>query len=394
MIYLRFNTGLPTEEVFMKLRKLAMLASGLLLLAVAAFAQTGGLQGDVKGPDGKPLVGAQIQIDRTDIKGTYKVKTDKKGHWLYAGLPLGMYKVSLQIDGKEADSISGVKTTMGDTTQLPPFDLQKKQQTGASAELAAEEQRGMSAEQKAALQKSTSEREAALKKNKELSDSFNAGMTAMQSKAYDVAISNFTKASTIDPNQHVVWAQLADAYMGQAATQTGADQTATMQKGLDAFAKAIELKADDASYHNNYGLALAKDKKIPEAQAELTKAAQLDPPNAAKYYYNLGALLVNSGQNDAAGDAFKKAIDANPDYADAQYQYGIFLVSKAQISADGKVSPVPGTQEAFQKYLELQPNGQFADSAKAMLASMGASVGTTYSNPTADSKKSTTKKKQ
>jgi tetratricopeptide (TPR) repeat protein len=377
----------------MSLRKLAMLAPGLLFLAVAAFAQTGGLQGDVKGPDGKPLVGAQIQIDRQDIKGTYKVKTDKKGHWLYAGLPLGTYKVSVQIDGKEADSISGVRTTMGDTTQLPAFDLQKKQQTGAGAEMA-EQERGMSAEQKAAMQKGVAEREAALKKNKELSDAFNAGMTAMQSKTYDVAIASFTKASTIDATQHVVWAQLADAYMGQAAAQTGADQAASMQKGLDAFAKAIEIKPDDASYHNNYGLALAKDKKIPEAQAELTKAAQLDPPNAAKYYYNLGALLVNSGQNDAAGDAFKKAIDANPDYADAQYQYGIFLVGKAQISADGKVNPVPGTQEAFQKYLELQPNGQFADSAKAMLASMGASVGTTYANPTADTKKSTTKKKQ
>ena len=31
------------------------------------------------------------------------------------------------------------------------------------------------------------------------------------------------------------------------------------------------------------------------AQAELTKAAQLDPPNAGKYFYNLGAVLVNTG---------------------------------------------------------------------------------------------------
>ena len=45
-------------------------------------------------------------------------------------------------------------------------------------------------------------------------------------------------------------------------------------------------------------------------QAELKKAADLDPANGGKYYYNLGAILVNSGQNDAAGEAFKKAIDA------------------------------------------------------------------------------------
>ena len=32
----------------------------------------------------------------------------------------------------------------------------------------------------------------------------------------------------------------------------------------------------------------------------LDKAAQLDPPGAGKYFYNMGALLVNSAQNEAA----------------------------------------------------------------------------------------------
>jgi hypothetical protein len=38
----------------------------------------------------------------------------------------------------------------------------------------------------------------------------------------------------------------------------------------------------------------------------------------------------------------------------------------------------PGTAEAFQKYLELQPNGVHADEAKAMLASLGATIETSY----------------
>jgi hypothetical protein len=38
----------------------------------------------------------------------------------------------------------------------------------------------------------------------------------------------------------------------------------------------------------------------------------------------------------------------------------------------------PGTAEAFNKYLELQPNGPHADEAKAMLASIGAPVETTF----------------
>ena len=44
-------------------------------------------------------------------------------------------------------------------------------------------------------------------------------------------------------------------------------------------------------------------------QEALDKAVELDPPNAGRYYYNLGAVLTNMGQTDAACKAFKKAID-------------------------------------------------------------------------------------
>ena len=131
-------------------------------------------------------------------------------------------------------------------------------------------------------------------------------------------------------------------------------------------------------------------------QVELKMAADLDPPNGGKYYYNLGAMLVNANQGDAAGEAFKKAIELTPTYADAYYQYGVTLVGKAAIGADGKVTPVPGTVESFQKYLELAPTGQYAQSAKDMLATLGSTVDTKFQNPNAktDTKKSTTKKKQ
>jgi tetratricopeptide (TPR) repeat protein len=166
-----------------------------------------------------------------------------------------------------------------------------------------------------------------------------------------------------------------------------------MTQGLDAYVKALELKPDDAAYHNNYALALARAKKFDEAQNELAKAAALDPPNAGRYFYNLGALLTNNGQAEPAGQAFKKAIEADPNYADAHYQYGIYLVGKAQITPDGKVTPPPGTAEAFQKYIELKPDGPFAESAKSMLASLSGSVQTQYANPSAPQQKKTGRKK-
>ena len=374
----------------MKLRDLALSLAGMLMCAFGALAQTAVMEGNVKGEDGKPVQGAVIKITRTDIKGNYQVKTDKKGHFLYAGLPLGMYDVSVEIGGAAKDSVKGVRLH-GD---MPPidFDLAKSaaagpgEQGGQTQPAAQDATRGMSAQQKAELEKQLKEREEAMKKNKELNDAFNAGMTAAQAKQWDQAIASFNKASELDAKQHVVWAQLAEAEMNFAATKSGAEADAEAAKGLDAYQKAIELKPDDAGYHNNFALSLAKAKKFPEAQAELTKAATLDPPNAGRYYYNLGALLVNSGQNEPAGEAFKKAIDVDPNYADAQYQYGVYLLSKATVAADGKVTPVAGTAEAFQKYLQLKPDGPFADSAKQMLATLGTTLDTSYKNP-AGSKK-------
>ena len=375
----------------MKLRNLLVTVAGLMLLTLPMLAQTGAMEGDLKGMDGKPLIGAMVKIDRTDIKASYKVKTDKKGHYFHAGLPYGVYNVAVEVDGKDVPFAQGVPLRGGDPTQVSQ-DLSKlatgagQQEAAGAGGQPAEAPKGLTPQQKAEQEKQIKEREEAMKKNKELNDAFNAGIAAAQAKQYDQAVANFSKASELDPKQHVVWAQLAEAEMNFAETKKGADADAEMQKGLDAYSKAIEIKADDAGYHNNFALALAKAKKYPEAQAELTKAASLDPPNAGRYYYNLGALLVNAGQNDPAGEAFKKAIDLDPNYADAQYQYGVTLLAKASIGADGKITPVAGTAEAFQKYLALKPDGPFADSAKSMLASLGATVDTSYKNPTAPKK--------
>lgn len=388
-------------------RRLSLLSAATVLFAGFALAQTGAIEGDVKGEDGKPLpkgdckksAGGCVKIERTDIKGNYQTATDKKGHFFHAGLPLGTYNVTLEIDGKMRDRVQGVRTRLGDP-MVVNFDLaamrQKQeamQKAAETGQLTQEQSREMSAEQKAAMDKAMKDRAAAMAKNKALNDAFNGGMEALKTKQFDAAVQSFTKASELDAKQHVIWAQLAESYMGVGGTKTGQEQTDAFTKGLEAYGKAIELLPTDAAYHNNFGLALVKAKKFEEAQAELEKAAQLDPTNAGRYFYNLGAVLVNNGQVEPAGIAFKRAIDADPNYADAQYQYGIYLLSKATTTADGKVIPPPGTKEAFQKYVDLKPDGPFAESAKGMLASLDATVSTEYKNPSAPQQKKGTKKK-
>ncbi len=378
-----------------RLKNLALSAVVLSLFAGAVLAQVTSVEGQVSGEDGQPVKGASIIFDRTDIKGHYEVKTDKKGHFGHYGLPIGTYNVSLQIDGAVKDKLNGVKTHPGDPI-IENFDLKKSvaqtkqlQQAVATGTLTKEQERGMTAEQKAAFDKTNKENEGRIAKNKALNDAYGAGKAALDAKNYDDAITNFNKAAEMDATQPVIFSQMANAYEG-AAIAKPAEATAMREKEFDAWKKAIALKPDESAYYNNYALALGRSKNIPDAQTNIEKAAQLDPPNAGKYYFNLGALLMNSGQAESACGTFKKAIDSDPNYADAQYQYGICLVGKAKTDKEGKVIPPEGTVEAFQKYLQLKPDGKDADAAKAMLASMQGAVTTEYVNP--DAKKSTKKK--
>jgi len=356
------------------LRKFLTVVPVGVLLAAGAFAQnTTAFEGDVKGPDGKPLPGAQIRIERQDVKGIYKVKTDKKGHYFYGGLPVGNYKVIVEFNGKDADAMSG-RGRLGDVAKVD-FDLTKLAGGGAAAPPPDESGRALSSSEKASQEEANKKAAAAMAKNKALNDAFNLAKTAAAANDWTGAIDGFTKASEVDANQHVVWGNLGDVYMSRAKAAP-ATKDADYGKAMEAYQKAIALKTDDAAYHNNYALALAQMKKPEEAQNELNKAAQLDPANAGKYYYNLGAVYVNIGNTDPAIASFKKAIEIDPNYGEAYFQYGVSLMGKATTDPSGKMIAPPGTSEAFQKYLELAPTGPNAQAAKDMLTAMGSTVDT------------------
>ena len=379
----------------MKIRTMAVSLAGLLAIALPSFAQITTLEGVVTGTDGNPVLGAVIQISRVDIKTKkpYSAKTDKKGHYIY-NLLMGTYDVTCLIGDVEKDHMNGVKTSPT-ASKIVNFDLKAAADNAAAIQKAAtagggiskDQERSMTPEQRKALEEYVNKQKENMKKNAALNDAYNAGKAAMDNKQYDAAIENFSKAGEIDPRQGAVWASLAQAYEQLAKTKTGADFDTNMQKAAETWTKALALNPDDAGLHNNYALTLAEGKKFPEAQAELEKAATINPAGAGQYYYNLGALEVNAGQNDAASETFKEAISITPPYAEAFYQYGLTLMAKASLDKDGKTVFVPGTAEAFQKYLELTPDGPHAQEAKALLGTLGATLQTEYKNPDAGKKK-------
>ena len=399
--------------MFARLRHSLLSCSLALLAACTVWAQTSTLEGNVKDQNGQPLKGAKIVLNRTDIKGHYEVKTDKKGHWLYTGLPgNAMFDIVCEVNGQVADKVSGVKAGFGSDNPPVNFDLQKIAQTQQAAQqanntgqLTQEQQRGMSKEQKAQMEAQMKQRAEEMKKNKALNDDFNAAQDAMKQAAaqpdkaqktplYQTAVDKLTEASKMDlspQNKVAVLDSLGEAYYSMAQGQTGDDRTKSLDGAIDAYKQSLALKPDDAAVYNQLGNAYGAEKKIPEATEALNKAVQLNPGNAqgaAKAYFNMGANLVNSGQAANATEFFKKATDADPTYAEAWYQLGSTSMMKGTVDPKtGQQAYPPDTAPALKKYLELQPNGPHAQEAGAMLQALGETVQTKTVVPGANTKK-------
>jgi len=393
--------------MFAQLRSSLLLSGLLLVTAGGAWAQTTTVEGDVKDANGQPLKGAVIVLDRTDIKGHYSVKSDKKGHWLYTGLPFGKFDISCQVDGKTVDSltIKGVQSKYGESTTVD-FDMRKAaasqaelQKAAATGELTNDQARGMSKEEKEKFEAAAKKNSEVMKKNKALNDAFNGGEDALKAAAaepdkaqkivkYQTAIDSFNKAGELDASQVAVWNALGEAYSGLGDAQTGDDRSKAYDQAIASYNKGLAIKPGDAGVYNQMGNLYGKEKKIPEATDALTKAAQLDPTMAPKAYFNMGANLVNTGQPEKATDFFKKATNADANYAEAWYQYGSLLMMQGKVDPKtGAQTYPPDTATALKKYLELQPNGVHKDEASAMLQAMGEKVETKVVVPSAKKKK-------
>jgi tetratricopeptide (TPR) repeat protein len=337
------------------MKKWLNFAALLLLVGMwtaPAWAQMeGSIRGVCKDQEGKPLNGATILLYSQQTGRKYTIKCEN-GEYRSIGVYLGTYKATLMVNGNPVDEHNNIPI-YAEQEQVVDFDLQKER-TPAT----------VSPEQQAKMEAAKKENDkikglnASLKQAKELEGAGN----------YDQAITLLQQATQIDPNQDLVWAYLGDA-------QRGAKK---YSDAVESYQKALAIKPTSGAYMSQLADAYAKAGQTDKAVQEYAAAAQADPPNAAAYYYNEGAVLTNTGKVDEAIAAFDKTIQLDPNRADAYYWKGINLIGKATTGKDGKMTAPPGTSEAFNKYLELQPTGKYADASKQMLASIGASVETSY----------------
>jgi tetratricopeptide (TPR) repeat protein len=386
----------------MKIKHLLSAFAGCAVIALAsltASAQVGRLEGDVVKADTKePIVGAVVQIERTDIKGSYPVKTDKKGHFLHAGVPyVGTYTIMVSADGFQPDYAQGIKGSQtdpikfelhsGDGRKLTIADIK-----GIQANAPKGSQPTNAAEQKKAMEeyaKKKAEVEAHNKKiteeNETIKKLFDQGVQLAANKDYPGAINAFNEAAKIDPEQTAIWGNLSLALFNRGATQVNAGQKdAAKQDFLDAINAASktvslhEAKMSDPAKANDPALKKSKVEYLklrvkPEAvlaerwgDSEQAEAAIKDyqaivdasdePAVKLENRAKIAQTQFQVGKLPEATDIYKEMLQAAPDNLDALYGLGL-IYSLSEASKSEAVA-------MWSKFLEKAPG---ADNRVAMV---------------------------
>jgi tetratricopeptide (TPR) repeat protein len=209
---------------------------------------------------------------------------------------------------------------------------------------------------------------------------------AIDAKNWQAAIPPLKELAASDPNNWQYESTLGDVYV----------YTAQFDQALESYRKGIEkverINPEDANNPlsdpaqknaaiatmlTKQGNAYLKLHKNKEAVDAYTNAASLDP-NPSVAYFNLCATQYNTGDVEGALNACDKAIAADPNKADAYFIKGSLLAAGSKTDSNGKLTAPPGTAEALNKYLELQPDGPHANDVKQMLSYIGSRVETTY----------------
>ena len=322
--------------------------------SLTAFAQVGELRGKVwmQQADGQkvPLPGAQIDVFRTDMSAKYDTKTDKKGEFVFAGLPfIGTYTVAASHPTAAPNFLPGVKagreivfeiTVTPGTGKRLTFD-EIKSAGGGSATPApgsgtpASESASDKAKREEMLKKNA-EIEA---KNKNITDAneiiartFKAGNEALTAASaasrannsdeavtkYTAAVASYDEGLAADPEQPAILTNKAVALKGRGVERFNAT---VRSKTLDDAGRTAGLQAAKEDFKAAAEIA-GKAVTMIKAQPAPTDQAEVQRYNGNKYAAMLThaesmRLFVSKGdptQADAGLAAYKDylAIETDP----------------------------------------------------------------------------------
>jgi len=175
-------------------------------------------------------------------------------------------------------------------------------------------------------------------------DAYNAGAALANGGDLKGAVAKFQEAIAAKPDMTAAWIALAKV----------SAKSKDYPKAIEAANKVLEIDNEDT----DMWAVLAEAYTATGDKAKAAEASAKVPKNAGALF-NEAARLINAHNDTEAEKVLKQAIAADEKMAIAFYELGMIYVRSGN-AADAKTN--------LSKYLELEPNGKDAATAKEMLS--------------------------
>lgn len=201
------------------------------------------------------------------------------------------------------------------------------------------------------------------------------GLAQMGLEEYDRAQNSFQVALGIDPatvakRHEEDFYQKVDAPGVVAPGATRASRNTAADEVVTTSTKRTPDVLGTA--YASLGEIYIHQKKFDEAKQAFDTAVKDNPAEAPLYRGNEAIFFFKAGDADDQLAAAEAGIAIDPTRAMLYYFKGQALVSKATVDPKTqKIVLPPGCAEAYQKYLQLEPSGQFSADAKGVLLAAG-----------------------
>jgi tetratricopeptide (TPR) repeat protein len=391
-------------------RTVSLLVGALAFALIPALAQqpaatpvtgnTGKVHGKVTNPTGAPQTGGTVSFNEgTTEKASLPV--DNEGN--YSGdVPAGTYTAIYRSAGmekdKQADRFDNVKIVAGQDN-VQDFDMSRQEYVDKLPEDQRKQLEELRKNNAAATQANAviKNLNADLKVvGQDLKDAdgahaaaveqlgANASKADVDAKTNEIKTAKYTDVETImtkdtqlRPQEPVLWAYLGQAQAGEKKYD---DAEASFKKAIELDAASKKPNpAVQGMANAGLGEIYARGGKVQEANAAYDAAAKANPTSAGMYYRNQAVIFFQSGNGDAQVAAADIAIKNDPNDPLLYYLKGQGLIQKASYDAKTQKIILPeGCADAYQKYLELAPNGPYAGEVAGILQQAGQKVSTTY----------------
>lgn len=186
----------------------------------------------------------------------------------------------------------------------------------------------------------------------------------LDEKKYDEAITYYTELSKNEPSSADHLMGLGNAYFSRANTKQEAAKKADFKLSGDAYAKAFQIKKEDANLVFNAALAYQNASELALAEGQWREAVKLNSKDA-EALSSLGSVLADESKFDEAVRVLHQAVAEKPDNKVYFRQLGA-----AYSKADNNVK----STEMLMIYLAMDKGTAAADAAGAAKAAKAGSA--------------------